>query len=800
MKQTSNMNFKPLKIKSSLLKALKKEGLISIEEAEGNNVKILSTDNLNSHNIYYGNKCNNVSKNIEGKKELSLKRKKGYTKNENQNDTDIGCISREDKKIKIQESLQNDKLELLDINNSNEKIINDNNFIEKRKRKRKRNKKKKIINCNMQINTTDINLKEEEEEEEEKKKKKNKKTKKKKKKKSIENVNISNVNTSSNENSNKKKELFNIERIIKNEEELENNNNNNNNIKYKIHCNNWNNSGKIFILHSVMKSLYDNNFFKPTEIQSKTLEKSINDKNDIVVISKTGTGKTLTFCLPILNNILINKLKEYKKKFKNIQKFRCLILVPTRELALQILKHFNYINKYINLFISTIIGGLNLNKQKRILMKKPEILICTPGRLKYFLQLENPIKYIYEMKNIRYLVCDEIDKMIEISFMKDISYIAKHIYKSVGDKKKKLIQTFLLSATLSLTVQLQNDNMTKLLNSIIIRKDKSFIINLSNEQNIYNDNSNILPDLLSLYIVKLNERDIVCKLFYLIKSYFSYDTIKNNNNNNDHNNNKWEQHQDIHQNDEINKIIIFVNTIKSAKQLNAIFKHLFLYNNLESSIPKKYKSNLYIKNKVNIYSIHSKQKLKERLENINKFSQQDHKAILFCTDVLSRGIDLDKCDLIIQLNCPISDITFVHRSGRTARNFKKGKCICFITETEIYKWKTSLEKVGINIQDLQEFDHLKSINEEEYAKINKAIECANKIIEFQDKLVLKKKDSLLKKLAREAELDDEDEEEERRRNKNYSDSEYEYEHLNNQTIYKNILHLKKELYNTLYKQ
>ncbi|KNG77869.1 RNA helicase [Plasmodium falciparum IGH-CR14] len=782
MKQTSNMNFKPLKIKPSLLKELKKEGLISIEEAEGNNVKILSADNLNSHNIHYGNKCKNVSKNNESKKKLSLKRKKDSTKRENQDDTTVGCISREDKKIKIEESLQNDRLEHFD--------INDNNFIEKRKRKRKRGKKKKkIINSNMQINTTDNNLKKEkddEEEEEREQEREQENEEKRGEKKSTENVNISNINSSSNQNSNKKKELFDIERIIKNEEELEKDNN----IKYKIHCNNWNNGGKIFILHSVMKSLFDNAFFKPTEIQSKTLEKSINDKNDIVVISKTGTGKTLTFCLPILNNILINKLKEYKKKLKNIQKFRCLILVPTRELALQILKHFNYINKYINLFISTIIGGLNLNKQKRILMKKPEILICTPGRLKYFLHLENPIKYIYQMKNIRYLVCDEIDKMIEISFMKDISYIAKHIYKSVGDKKKKLIQTFLLSATLSLTVQLQNDNMTKLLNSIIIRKDKSFIINLSNEQNVYNDNSNILPELLTLYIVKLNERDIVCKLFYLIKSYFSYD-INNNNHNDHHDNNKWEHPQDTHQNDEINKIIIFVNTIKSAKQLNAIFKHLFLHNNLESSIPKKYRSNLYIKNKVNIYSIHSKQKLKERLENINKFSQQNHKAILFCTDVLSRGIDLDKCDLIIQLNCPISDITFVHRSGRTARNFKK----------EIYKWKTSLEKVGINIQDLQELDYLKSINEEDYAKINKAIECANKMIEFQDKLILKKKDSLLKKLAREAELDDEDEEEEeRRRNKFYSDSENEYEHLNNQTIYKNILPLKKELFNTFFKQ
>ncbi|ETB56264.1 hypothetical protein, variant [Plasmodium yoelii 17X] len=660
------MIFKKVSIDSSLLKRLSKEGLVSIEVAKASDVKILNKDNVeNSTNKNRdlkkkknNNKLSKVTKKTITKKEKKTK-KKNIKKNNN-NDSDSDKAS---KSVKPNETFKTIEDDHKDRTKTKIEV--------KKKRKKVRGKKKNKVK--IKINK-------------DKNKSENSSGKK---ENDVEPQNYDkNMSKQSNEENNikeveqKKKKIFDIEQIIKNEENFKNIKE----IKYKIHCSKWNKNNELNISHNIIKSLYDHNFYSPREIQSKTLQHSINEKKDIIVVSKTGTGKTLTFCLPILSNILQNKLKEFHTKNNKInnsekkankktdkktnkktgQKFRCLVLVPTRELAVQILNHFNYVNKYINIYIITIIGGLNINKQLRLISKKPEIIICTPGRLKYFLQLEDKINYLYNMKNVRYFVCDEVDKMIETSFINDIHFISKHLYKCV-DEKKKFIQTFLLSATLSLTVQLHNENLAKLLNYISIRKNKSYIIDLTNEKDhdqnkiltfnnndINYNNSTFLPDHLTLNIIKCEKKIILHKLYYLLKLYILKDLPTNKEN-------------------KIKKIIIFLNTIKLVKDVSTIFKYLFFESGLESSLPNKYKTNLSLSKKINIYSIHSKQKLKERIQSVSKFTESNNSSILFCTDVMSRGIDLNKCDLIIQLNCPISDITFIHRSGRTARNLKSGK-------------------------------------------------------------------------------------------------------------------------------
>ncbi|CRH01473.1 RNA helicase, putative [Plasmodium relictum] len=737
------MIFKPVKIKPHLLKTLKKEGLISIEKADARSIKILNADNIRSETK---ESKINFSKNIR-KKKNEEGNKKGIKEKKNEE-----LILKKKRK----NTKQVDQIVLKSTNNAERKLknlsckivkkkINNNKINSEKKNKynedtKKRDKSKSCTVINKKI-----------------KKKKESKLKNSKKNGNLKKIEVNNSKIT------KKKEIFDINKIIENEKNFKNIND----IKYIIHLKKWRINGKVSILYSIMKSLYDNKFFKPTEIQMKTLEKSINYKNDVIVISKTGTGKTLTFCLPILNNIVIDKLKEYEKNKKCKQKFRCLILVPTRELALQILNHFSFINKYINLYITTIIGGLNVNKQKRIISKRPEVVICTPGRLRFFLELEEKIEYIYEMKSIRYFACDEIDKMIESSFMNDINFIVKHLYKCVDDKKNN-IQTFLLSATLGLTVQLQNENLAKLLNSIVIRKEKSFFINLSGDH-LSKDNLGILPDGLTLNIVKCEKKMVHIKLYYLLKLYFF---------------------NDIDNEEEIKKIIIFVNTINSTKELKMMFRFLFFDPSLESAIPKKFRSNLFLKNKISIYSIHSKLKLKERIANVTKFSESNDKSILFCTDVLSRGIDLDKCDLIIQLNCPVADITFVHRSGRTARNFKKGKCICFVSDDEILKWSSSLKKIGLDLQNLKDLEEIKNMSDNDYTNINKGIVCCNEMLELQKKLKENRNKSFLSKLAEEADLENEE---------SSSDSENESNKKSNENVLKHLLHKKKELYKLLYK-
>ncbi|ANQ09984.1 RNA helicase [Plasmodium coatneyi] len=766
----SKMIFKPLAVKTPLLKELRKKGLVSIEVADAGSVKVLTEDDLEASP--QGGETSGINekrikrKKINGNKngrKLSPSKRSKKRKRENVDQTNS---KEEDSKEVMKESTEEgdpnkstpgSERTLEEIDSQREDT---HKGFKRRKKKRGRKKKKP------KTGPTECNQ---------------------------EGVSINDAACSTNAVASRtkgeccKREKFDIEKVIQNEENFKRTDQ----VKYKVHYVRWNLNGKLNLLYSIMKSLHDAKFWKPTEIQKQTLEHSINFKHDIIVVSKTGTGKTLTFCIPILNNIVKNKLREYEKKGSCVSKLRCIILVPTRELAIQILSHFSYINKYTHIYVATIIGGLNLNKQKRILSNKPEILVCTPGRLKYFLLQNDKINYLDKMNHVRYFACDEIDKMIETSFMKDINFIAKHLYKSVGEKKK-FIQTFLLSATLGLSVHLQNENLAKLLNYVTIRKEKSCIINLADDHLVDDpsrgEGGSILPDGLSLNVVKCEKKKILHKLFYLLKMYFLTNSV-------DHypeNTNQLNRNSDNAAHGEVKKIVIFVNTIKETKELNSIFRFLFFDQGLESSVPKKYRCDMSLKERINIFSIHSKQSLKERMQNISKFSQSTNHSVMFCTDVLSRGIDLDKCDVIIQLSCPVSDITFVHRSGRTARNFKTGTCICFITDDEIARWKSSLKKIGLIFENLHELEMVNRISDHEHTKINSAILCCNKMVQLQNKIKDNRSKSLLSKLAREAELEDEE--------GSSSDSDNSSGKITNEAILKQLLRLKKELYNTLYRE
>ncbi|EUD69473.1 hypothetical protein C922_00336 [Plasmodium inui San Antonio 1] len=766
------MIFKPLAVKTPLFEELRKKGLVSIEVADAGNVKILTKDDLEGSpqggETIDTNKQRIKRKKIHGNKngrKLSPSKRIKRRKHENVDQTN--WKEEDSKKVMKKSSIEKrdprkstagSEGALKDIDSRGEDTHKGYKRRKKKRGRRKKRPKSVPMGCNE------------------------------------EGVSIDQAAYSANPHTafrakgeGPKREKFDIQKVIQNEENFKRADE----VKYQVHYVRWNLGGKLNLLYSIMKSLHEVKFWKPTEIQKQTLEHSINFKNDIIVVSKTGTGKTLTFCIPILNNIVKNKLREYKKRGSCVSKLRCIILVPTRELAIQILSHFSNINKYTHIYIATIIGGLNLNKQKRIISNKPEILICTPGRLKYFLLLNDKINYLDKMKHVRYFACDEIDKMIETSFRRDINFIAKHLYKSVA-QKKKFIQTFLLSATLGLSVHLQNENLAKLLNYVTIRKEKSCIINLA-DAHLVDDASrgegrSILPDGLSLNVVKCERKKILHKLFYLLKVYFLSASVEHS----PDDTNQLNRNNDSAEDGQVKKIVIFVNTIKETKQLNSIFRFLFFDQGIESSVPKKYRCDMSLKERINIFSIHSKQSLKERIQSISKFSQSRNHSVLFCTDVLSRGIDLDKCDVIIQLSCPVSDITFVHRSGRTARNFKTGICICFITDDEIARWKSSLKEIGLILENLHELEMVKRISDHEENKISNAILCCNKMVQLQNKIKDNKNKSLLSKLAREAELEDEE--------GSSSESDNPSGKITNEAILKQLLRLKKELYNTLYRE
>ena len=178
---------------------------------------------------------------------------------------------------------------------------------------------------------------------------------------------------------------------------------------------------------NLQESLKANNFVKPTEIQAKMIPEGLK-KKDILATAPTGTGKTMSYGLCILNLLMAEP------------RSKALILTPTRELATQIGSVFNsLIRKNINIDCCVLIGGAPMSKQLNQLRRRPKIIIGTPGRINDHLERRS-LKLI-EFNN---LVLDECDRMLDMGFAPQIEKIIKFLPKH---------QSFLFSATLPLDIQ-----------------------------------------------------------------------------------------------------------------------------------------------------------------------------------------------------------------------------------------------------------------------------------------------------------------------------------------------------------
>ena len=144
----------------------------------------------------------------------------------------------------------------------------------------------------------------------------------------------------------------------------------------------------------------DLGFIQPTEIQEKSFSVILSGK-DMVGIAQTGTGKTFAYMLPVLRDL----------KFSKQSNPRVLVLVPTRELVLQIVEEIEKITKYLNVRVLGVYGGTNINTQKQAIAKGIDIIVATPGRL-YDLALSRALK----VKSIQKLVIDEVDVMLDLGF------------------------------------------------------------------------------------------------------------------------------------------------------------------------------------------------------------------------------------------------------------------------------------------------------------------------------------------------------------------------------------------------
>lgn len=165
----------------------------------------------------------------------------------------------------------------------------------------------------------------------------------------------------------------------------------------------------------IKKSLEELGFKRPTDIQFKAIP-SIMKGDDVLAIAQTGTGKTAAFAIPILDKLQ----KLHPKKTKG--EVRCVVMVPTRELAVQIAEVFEKIGKYTKLNILGLHGGVDQAPQLKMLAKGVDVLIATPGRMFDLIS-----RGFIDLSQVQVLILDEADHMLDLGFIRDIRDVLKHL-------------------------------------------------------------------------------------------------------------------------------------------------------------------------------------------------------------------------------------------------------------------------------------------------------------------------------------------------------------------------------------
>ncbi len=179
----------------------------------------------------------------------------------------------------------------------------------------------------------------------------------------------------------------------------------------------------------ILRALAEEKYVTPTPIQAQTVPLALSGR-DVVGIAQTGTGKTASFALPILNRLIANRQRPERKAC------RALVLAPTRELSGQIADSFRTYGRHIRpLTIELAIGGVPINRQVRAMARGAEVLVATPGRL-----LDLVYQRAVRLDMIEMLVLDEADRMLDMGFIHDIKKIVAMLPKER--------QTLFFSATM----------------------------------------------------------------------------------------------------------------------------------------------------------------------------------------------------------------------------------------------------------------------------------------------------------------------------------------------------------------
>lgn len=329
----------------------------------------------------------------------------------------------------------------------------------------------------------------------------------------------------------------------------------------------------------------------------------IMEGRDLIASAQTGTGKTAAFLLPIIHRLLSSRIDD---------QVNALVIVPTRELAIQIAQNLEGLSYFTPISSIAVYGGgdgANFSNEKQALSTGADIVVCTPGRMIAHLNMG----YV-KLKGLQCLVLDEADRMLDMGFYDDIMKIISYL----PPKRQNL----LFSATMPTKIR---DLARKILHepaeiNIAISKPPAKIV----------QNALIVYETQKIPLIK-----------WLLKSV------------------------------DYKSILIFCSKKHNVKQLTMELK----------------------RSRFNVKEIHSDLDQQAREEVLLEFKSR-RLPILVATDILSRGIDIDNIQLVINYDVPNDGEDYIHRIGRTARAETDGVAYTFVSEKEQNKFRTIEDLLG----------------------------------------------------------------------------------------------------------
>ncbi|XP_030489380.2 DEAD-box ATP-dependent RNA helicase 17 [Cannabis sativa] len=411
-------------------------------------------------------------------------------------------------------------------------------------------------------------------------------------------------------------------------------------------------------------------FEAPTQVQAQAIPVILSGRH-VLVNASTGTGKTIAYLAPVIHH-----LQNYNPRIQRSDGTFALVLVPTRELCLQVHEILQkLLHRFHWIVPGYVMGGENRSKEKSRLRKGISILVATPGRL--LDHLKNTSSFM--RSKLRWIIFDEADRILELGFGKEIAEILD-ILDSRKDKTVSCVpeferQNLLLSATLNDKV----NNLAKmsLENPVMIGLDDKRVRSTSLPEHLIFDTDASehplkitgpaadynLPSQLNQKYVKAPCNSRLAVLLSILKHLFDRATSQ--------------------------KIVVFFSTC-DAVDFHYTLLSEFQFSRAEAEVKQKFLT-------CNTLRLHGNMKQEDRTATFQAF-KTDKSALFLCTDVAARGLDFPQVKCIIQYDSPGDATEYVHRVGRTARLGEKGDSLLFLQPVEM-EYLNHLEKHGVSLSE-----------------------------------------------------------------------------------------------------